>query len=141
MNEFKIIVLENQFEEIFEKYQDLKDKTEAELRSKYSGKDLSQRLAGLGRFKKMAKNEICSIYLRNNSKLFENVSKSIILSAFENVFKRQPNQNNPVLNEITKDQKEYNIINKANHNAELRNLEKKIVESEEYKIFLEALNK
>jgi hypothetical protein len=72
--------------------------------------------------------------------LFEKVSKSMILSAFENVFKRQPNQNNTVLNEITKDQKENNIISKSNYHAELKNLEKKIIQSEEYKIILKALN-
>jgi hypothetical protein len=134
MNEFKLAILENQIEIIFEKYKELKDQEKIRI-DNCSKCDKEKEWATLGRFKKMAKNEVISLYLEQHKNLFNGYSKSIVLRAFKSVFNRQPNQNNPLLDRLSEKKITVRKINRSNYTEMLKTLEKEMRLTEDFELF------
>ncbi len=102
MNDFTTKAYEIKYKKIRNNYDSMRDseKIAIDLDITLTDKDKMREYGRLGRFKKMAKNEMIILFIESNLDAFKKagVSQNMILDLFKEIFERQPNQNEAVFN-------------------------------------------
>ncbi len=118
-NEFTIKALQQPFEAIRKHYENERKKEKTRIDNSSNTHEQKMALYGsLGRFKKMAKNEMIILFLNEHlDKLKKrDISQNMLLELCKILFKRQPNQNEPIFDNFNgKDISRREYRNKLNY--------------------------